>query len=167
MSIRQATKELKDWARKDDFKYFLITKHKGEEDIKYKYGQIEKLFNYTDSSGVRKKFSAPQAQLVYYSPKYAKGEKYKRDKKIKKVDELKVNPSRSNAVGNKGAKNYIKETNVVGKTGEIADQMILELDKEKIKEQESLDGLYTIVSNDLSLLPFQLRSVYRKLKISR
>ena len=62
----------------------------------------------------------------------------------------------------KGSTGYVLNLAFDKKTGEIVDKN-LELDIEKIKEEEKYDGYYSIVTSELKMDDLKIREVYRGL----
>ena len=63
----------------------------------------------------------------------------------------------------KGSSSYVLNIAFDKNTGEIVDGRNLELDEEKIKEEEKYDGYYSIVTSALEMSDKKMREVYRGL----
>ena len=89
-------------------------------------------------------------QVVFYSEKYAKRAKHKRDEAVAKAEKIIRDPSKYRRRLDYGAIGYIRNIKVDGETGEIEDAGArLLLDTEKIREEEKYDGYYAIVTSEL------------------
>ena len=104
-----------------------------------------------------------QKQMVYYSEKYAKKQKADRDAMIARANDLIKHPKKYDRITAKGSASYVKNIAFDKSTGEIIDGRNLELDIEKIKEEEKYDGYYSIVTSELHMKDEEMRSVYRGL----
>ena len=103
-----------------------------------------------------------QKQVVFYSPDYAKKAKFERDKKVKKAMDLINNPGKYNSSTSRGAANYVQEIEYDKKTGEIVNSKLL-LNEAKIKEEEALDGYYSIVTSEVEKSETEILEIYRGL----
>ncbi len=101
--------------------------------------------------------------MVYYSEKYAKKQKADRDAMIARASDLIRYPKKYDCVTSKGSAAYVKNIAFDKTTGEIIDGRSLELDTEKIKEEELYDGYYSIVTSELQMSDVKMREVYRGL----
>lgn len=91
-----------------------------------------------------------QKQVAFYSEKYAKRAKHKRDEAVAKAEKIIRDPSKYRRRLDYGAIGYIRNIKVDGETGEIEDAGgRLLLDTEKIREEEKCDGCYAIVTSEL------------------
>ena len=114
--------------------------------------------------GKRKvKVRTDQKQLVYYSQKYADKQKRDRNQMIERAKDIIANPKKYDRVSCKGAKSYINNIKFIKSTGEIADGIEMSLKEDMIKEEEKFDGYYSIVTSELNMNDFELRSKYRGL----
>lgn len=104
-----------------------------------------------------------QKQMVYYSEKYAKKQKADRDAMIARANDLIKHPKKYDRITAKGSASYVKNIAFDKSTGEIIEDRNLELDIEKIKEEEKYDGYYSIVTSELHMKDEEMRSVYRGL----
>ena len=76
-----------------------------------------------------------QKQMVYYSEKYARKQKYERDKAIAKAKDLIKNPAKYTKATSHGCTEYINNISFSKDTGEIVDGRELSIDEEKIAEE--------------------------------
>ena len=109
---------------------------------------------------VKKKVVVDQKQMVYYSKKYAKKQKADRDAMIARAMDLIKYPKKYDRVTSKGSAVYVKNISFDKSTGEIVDGKALELDTEKILEEEKYDGFYSIVTSELKMPDEEMRRVY-------
>ena len=63
----------------------------------------------------------------------------------------------------KGSAAYVKNITFDKSTGEIVEGKCLELDIEKIREEERYDGYYSIVTSELKMTDKEMRELYRGL----
>ena len=111
----------------------------------------------------KKSVKVDQKQMVYYSEKYARKQKADRDAMIARANDLIKHPKKYDRVTAKGSAAYVKNIAFDKSTGEIIDGRSLELDMEKINEEEKYDGYYSIVTSELQMKDEEMRRVYRGL----
>jgi len=170
-SVRGADQEFKDWVLKQDY----ITDYIEENGEKIKFVHKSRIYPKTmyvtrndkgktkNGNDKKEKIIVDQKQLVYYSQKYADKQKYDRNMMIEKAKDLIKNPGRYTKATSYGAANYVQNLKFLKSTGEIADTTNLLLNEDKIKEEELLDGYYSIVTSEELLSDFELRKIYRGL----
>ena len=107
----------------------------------------------------KKSVKVDQKQMVYYSEKYAKKQKADRDAMIARANDLIKYPKKYDRVTAKGSAAYVKNIAFDKSTGEIIDGRSLELDMEKINEEEKYDGYYSIVTSELQMKDEEMRKV--------
>ena len=112
---------------------------------------------------VKKTVQVDQKQMAYYSAKYAKKQKADRDAMIARAQDLIRHPKKYDRITSKGSTAYIKNLSFSKRTGEIVDGKSLELDIEKIREEEKYDGYYSIVTSELKMSDLEMRRIYRGL----
>jgi len=96
----------------------------------------------------KKKVLVDQRQIVFYSEKYAKRAKEKREATIKKAYHIINNPGAYTSATSYGALKYVKNVEVDKKTGEIKKSKGQPLfDFKKLQEEEKYDGYYAIITN--------------------
>jgi len=156
-TARGAKKELKDYI-KDNIGYEWYG-----EDYKWKERLYPTKIWITTTSGKKVEKVIDVKQVVFYSEKYAKKAKHERTKAIEKAKKLINSPSSYNKASSYGAATYIKNLNFVKETGEIADASTLELDEERIEDQEALDGYYVIVTSEYTKPAHEIINIYRGL----
>ena len=111
----------------------------------------------------KKKVVIDQKQMVYYSEKYARKQKKEREAMIQRAKDIISHPRKYDRITSKGSTSYILNIAFDKSTGEIVDGKSLELDMEKINEEEKYDGYYAIVTSELKMNDTELRRVYRGL----
>ena len=112
---------------------------------------------------VKKKAVVDQKQMVYYSEKYAKKQKADREAMVARAKDIINHPKKYDRLTAKGSTSYIRNIAFDKSTGEIVGGKALELDEEKIAEEEKYDGYYAIVTSELEMDDIQLRKIYRGL----
>lgn len=162
-SVRGASQDFKDWVldendyRQVNGKYKLKSKVVPDVDINVTYKQVGK-------KKYKKKVSIEQKWVVFYSEKYAKRAKHKRDDAINKAMLMIAEPARYRSSFDYGAAGYIKNLQIDKDTGEIKnfDDTLL-LDTERISEEEKYDGYYAIVTSELDDTDEHIIDMYRGL----
>ena len=112
---------------------------------------------------VKKTVVVDQKQMAYYSEKYAKKQKADRDVMVARAKDIINHPKKYDRLTAKGSTSYVRNIAFDRSTGEIVDGKALELDEEKIREEEKYDGYYAIVTSELVMDDIQLRKIYRGL----
>ena len=141
----------------NEFKQFVLDNegYRGNKDFKIKSRVIPTTINvtvgkYKNGKPKKKKIQIDQKQVVYYSSKFAKRSKNKREELLAKATDLISNPSKYTKATSYGAASYVtniefdKETGEIHKTGKMQF-----LNQEKIMQEEQLDGYYAIVTSEL------------------
>ena len=168
-TVRGADAEFKEWVLRDDYK---IDKVIDDDGHKITFKHKSRIFpkelhvNVTkpdQKEPVKKKVVVDQKQLVYYSEKYAKKQKADREAMIKRAKDLIKNPKKYTRVTARGSASYVVNIAFDKKTGEIVEGRNLELDIDKIREEEKYDGYYAIVTSELNMSDEEMRNVYRGL----
>lgn len=111
----------------------------------------------------KKTVTVDQKQMVYYSDKYAKKQKKEREIMVERAKDLIRHPKKYDRITAKGSASYILNIAFNKDTGEIVDGRNMELDLDKIAEEEKYDGYYSIVTSELNMDDMELRNVYRGL----
>lgn len=165
-SILGADKEFKKWVL-DQEGYVNDTERDKDGDqviFKHKSRIYAKKVTLKNRAGARVlNYEIYQKQMVYYSKKYAKKQKSDRDRVIAKAKSLIKNPQMYNRSTCYGAAGYIKNLSFSKETGEIVDGSRLELDQDKIDEEEKYDGYYSIVTSEKDLSDSRIREIYKGL----
>ena len=154
----------------DEFKAYVLDEKGYIEgnDYKKKSRVIPTEINVTVKQVGKKKFKKKiridQKQVVFYSEKYAKRSKRKRDELLAKAADLIANPTKYNKSTSYGAAGYVKNLVFDKETGEIKGTSQLRfLDTEKIQEEEKYDGYYAIVTSELDETDSNIINAYRGL----
>lgn len=104
-----------------------------------------------------------QEQMAYYSDKYAKKQKADKEAMVARAKDLIKSPKKYDRITSAGSAAYVKNLSFDKATGEIVEGKTLELDEEKIREQELYDGYYSIVTSELDMTDLEMRKIYRGL----
>ena len=165
-SIRGADTEFKRWVLEQDGYITTMEKNKDGEEIPFKHKSrlYAKEITKNDSNGVRRlKMTIYQKPLVYYSEKYAKKQKYEREKAVAKAMDLVKNPANYTKATSQGCTAYINHISFSKDTGEIANGKELSINEEKIAEEALYDGYYSIVTSEKELSDKEIRDIYKGL----
>lgn len=168
-SVRGADAEFKAWVLSGGYEKTKIKDDDGNEVIfQHKSRIYPKELNVNVTKPGRKKPSkvkvvVDQKQMAYYSEKYAKKQRAERNAMIERANDLIEHPGKYDRVTAKGSSSYILNIAFDKTTGEIVDGQTLELDREKIKEEEKYDGYYSIVTSEIKMSDIKMREVYRGL----
>lgn len=112
------------------------------------------------------KVEIDEKHIVFYSEKYARRTKHKRDEAISKALGLIKSPARYAKAENYGAMKYIVGMKLDKKTGELTQvrkNVIPKLDETLIREEEKYDGYYSIVTSELDLPDDEVIEKYKGL----
>lgn len=168
-SVRGADAEFKEWVLSSAYITDKVTDDDGKEAIfkhKSRIHPKELHVNVTrpgQKKELRKTVSIDQKQMVYYSEKYAKKQKADREVMIHRAKDLIKHPKKYNKVSCAGSASYIQNIAFNKDTGEIVEGRALELNLEKIREEEKYDGYYSIVTSELEMSDLEMREIYRGL----
>ena len=165
-SIRGADAEFKKWVLEQDGYIRTMEESKEGETIPFKHKSrlYAKEITKKDSNGVRRlKMTIYQKQMVYYSEKYAKKQKYEREKAITKAKDLIKNPADYTKATSYGCTAYINNISFSKETGEIVEGKELSINEEKIAEEALYDGYYSIVTSEKELSDKEIRDLYKGL----
>lgn len=158
MSVRGADKELKKYVL-DEKGYQWV----GEE-YKKKSRLYPRTIQVTATDGKKLKKVVHEKQVVFYSEKYAVRAKAERATAIAKAQDLIANPGSYTSATSHGAAKYVKNINFDEETGEIlSSTQLLELDVDKLREEEALDGYYVIVTSEYKESDDKIIDIYRGL----
>lgn len=158
MSVRGSDKELKDYVLNDDGYEWLGDEYKRKSRLYPRTIQV------TSTTGKKLKKTVHEKQVVFYSEKYDKKAKAERALVIAKAQELIANPSKFTRATSHGAAGYIKNIDFDKETGEILNTTkALQLDLEKLKEEEALDGYYVIITSEYEETADRVIDMYRGL----
>ena len=165
-SIRGADSEFKKWVLESDGYVTTIEKNKAGEDVPFKHKSrlYAKEITKKDSNGTRRlKMKIYQKQMVYYSDKYAKKQKYEREKAVAKAKALIQNPANYTKATSYGCTAYINNISFSKETGEIVNEKELSINEEKIAKEALYDGYYSIVTSEKELSDKEIRDIYKGL----
>ena len=179
-SVKAADKDFKSWAlEKEGYHTIYLDpdkmysddedvseSHDGKVKFTYKIrNEVVKLnvhVEMDDGTVKVKKVNTSQRQLVYYSEKYALKQKHDRQVMIERAKDLIAHPAKYDRVTAAGSGSYIKNIQFNKETGEVTGKN-LQLDIEKILEEEKYDGYYSIVTSEMKMKPLEIRNIYRGL----
>ena len=158
MSIRGATQELKDFVL-DESDYIWL----GNE-YKRKSRYYPRTIKVTGVSGKKLEKQVDEKQVVFWSEKYAKKAKAEREAALAKARDLAAHPGNYTRATSYGAAKYVKKVEYDNKTGEIlTDSSILDIDEDRILEEEALDGYYVLVTSEMEESDDKIINMYRGL----
>ena len=154
-SVRKADTKFKEWVK--DLSTYTLYENEKTGEVEYmikerltpRYISVDVLDKETEeSTGSKTKVKINERQVVIWSRKYAERERQKRDKVLEKSEALVNSTSEKAELLLFGARKYIKKTprDSKGKVIIPADY-VLEIDEDKIDEEEELDGFYCICTN--------------------
>ena len=150
-SVRGASEDFKAWILEENGytakgeNYKLKSKLVPDAKIQYTSEEIGKT-----GKNKKKHTTVEQKWIAFYSEKYAKRARHKRDEVISKALQLIKNPAKYKSNCEFGVASYIKNIKIDKETGEILNiEDTLLLDKERIAEEEKLDGYYAIITSEL------------------
>ena len=158
MSVRGSDKELKQYVLDENGYQWLGTEYKRKSRLYPRTIQI------TSSDGKKIKKVVHEKQVVFYSEKYDKRAKADRAVALAKAQDLISNPGSYTRATSYGAAKYVKNINFDKETGEILNPtQLLELDMDKLREEEALDGYYIIVTSEYKESDDKIIDIYRGL----
>lgn len=158
MSIRGAEKSIKEYVLKEDDYEWL-----GRE-YKRKSRKCSRTIQVTSVTGKKLKKQVDEKQVVFWSEKYAKRAKAEREAALAKAKDLTVNPGSYTRATSYGAAKYVKKVEYDKETGEILTaSSVLDIDEEKIREEEALDGYYMLLTSEMETPDDEIIDMYRGL----
>ena len=158
MSIRGAEKSVKDYVLKEDGYEWL-----GKE-YKRKSRKSPRTIQVTSVTGKKIKKQVDEKQVVFWSKKYARRAKAEREAALAKARDLAQNPGNYTRATSYGAAKYVKKVDYDKETGEIlASTSILDIDEDKIREEEALDGYYMLLTSEMETPDDEIIDMYRGL----
>ena len=158
MSVRGADKELKDYVLNQDGYEWLSNEYKRKSRLYPRTIQV------SSTNGRKIKKTVDEKQVVFYSEKYDKRAKAERAAIISKAEDLIANPGKYTRATSYGASGYIKNIEYDKETGEILKaSKKLDLDWDKLREEEALDGYYVIVTSEYKESDDSIIDMYRGL----
>src|SRR6056297_190033 len=156
----KASKEIKKYVLDEDGYEWM------SEDYKIKSKIYPTTITVQNEEGKDVKVDIDEKHVVFFSRKYAKRSKHKRDEAIAKAQSLINSPSRYAKANSYGSMKYIKGMKLDKKTGELTQarkDVIPSLDMELIQEEEKYDGYYSIVTSELDMSDSEIIEKYRGL----
>lgn len=161
-SIRgtKASKEIKKYVL-DDKGYRWIG-----EDYKIKSRIYPTVITVKNAEGKDVKVDIDEKHVVFFSEKYVKRSRHKRNEAVAKALKLIGSPSRYLKASNYGAMKYIVGMKLDKKTGELKKarkDILPRLNEDLIKEEEKYDGYYSIVTSELDMSDSEVVEKYRGL----
>ena len=172
-SVRGADEDFKNWVLKqedyiidkikDDNGKEIVFKHKSRVYPKKMYVIRKDKGKTENGNKKRESILVDQKQMVYYSQKYADKQKRDREMIIVKAKDLISHPEKYSKATAYGVAGYVNNLKFVKSTGEIADANNLQLNLERILEEEKYDGYYSIVTSEEKLSDIEIRNIYRGL----
>ena len=165
-SVRGADAEFKRWViDQNGYIDTVIQNESNDERIFRHKSRIypKKLQVHVEVAGkkVKKTITADQKQMVYYSKKYAKKQKEARNKIIEKAKDLIKHPGKYDKVAASGTSGYV--INLSYDNNGVIINKDLQLDLDRIAEEEKYDGYYSIVTSELKMSDTEIRNIYRGL----
>ena len=158
MSVRGADKEMKDYVLNDKDYEWLGTEYKR------KSRRYPRIIQVTSQTGKKLKKTVHEKQVVFWSEKYAKRAKADRAAALAKAQDLINNPGSYVRATSYGAAKYVKKIDYDNETGEILTaSSTLELDEEKLHEEEALDGYYVLLTSEMDKSDDEIIDIYRGL----
>lgn len=134
--------------------------YNADKTFKYKLVEFEKEIKLAD--GTTKVIT--EHLMCFWSKEVEQYQRAKRGLLDDKIEKFINHPALLNASNSFGIKKYFKKIKIDKKTGEVLkgkDAYVF--NKEKYERDISLDGYYTIVTNNLELDPFEIIKYYRRL----
>lgn len=158
MSVRGAEKNMKDYVLNEDGYEWLGTEYKR------KSRKCPRTIQVTSVTGKKLKKQVDEKQVVFWSKKYAKRAKAEREAAIDKARDLAANPGSYTRATSYGAAKYVKKVEYDKETGEILTaSSILDIDEEKICEEEAFDGYYVLLTSEMETSDDEIINMYRGL----
>ena len=158
MSIRGAEKGIKDYVLKEEGYEWLGTEYKR------KSRKSPRTILVTSVTGKKMKKQVDEKQVVFWSEKYAKRAKAERETALAKARDLAQNPGNYTRATSYGAAKYVKKIDYDKETGEILTaSSILDIDEERIREEEALDGYYMLLTSEMEASDDEIIDMYRGL----
>ena len=158
MSIRGADKSIKEYVL-DEKGYEWL----GEE-YKRKSRLCPRTILVTANNGKKIKKQVDEKQVVFWSKKYATRAKAERETALAKARDLAKHPGNYTRATSYGAAKYIKKVEYDKETGEILTaSSILDINEDLIREEESLDGYYMLLTSEMDTPDDKIIDMYRGL----
>lgn len=153
-----------------DVKEYVLSKNDyreiGTQGFKIKSKVVPTEITINDVNGKNRTVIVDEKHVAFYSPKYDRRAKHKRNELIEKANKLISSKLGYTSASNYGALKYIVGLELDKATGELnpIDKKIKPfLDIDKISEEEKYDGYYSIVTSELDMLDEEIIERYRGL----
>lgn len=158
MSVRGADKELKEYVLNENGYEWLGTEYKRKSRLCPRTIQV------TAADGKKMKKTMHEKQVVFYSEKYDRRAKAERAAALTKAQDLISHPGSYTRATSCGAAKYVKNIHFDEETGEVLNPtQNLELDIDKLREEEALDGYYLIITSEYKESDDKIIDIYRGL----
>lgn len=158
ISVRGADKEMKAFVLQDEGYEWLGTEYKR------KSRRYPRTIQVTSQNGKKLKKTVHEKQVVFWSEKYAKRAKADRAAALAKAQDLAKNPGSYTRATSYGAAKYVKKIDYDKESGEILTaSSILEINAEKIRQEEALDGYYVLLTSEIDKKDDEIIDIYRGL----
>lgn len=158
MSVRGADQELKNYVMDEDGYSWLGSEYKRKSRL------YPRTIYVTTNTGKKLKKTVHEKQVIFYSEKYDKRAKADRAAALIKAQDLANNPGKYTRSTSYGANKYIKKVDFDKDTGEILKaSSILEIDEEKLRAEEALDGYYALITSEYKESDDHIIEIYRGL----
>ena len=158
MSVRGATKELKDFVLDETGYTWMGTEYKR------KSRNYPRTIKVTGVSGKKLEKQIDEKQVVFWSDKYAKRAKAEREAVLAKAKDLAAHPGSYTRATSYGAAKYVKKVVFDKETGEILTASSeLDINEDLIREEEALDGYYVLVTSEMDEPDDKIIDMYRGL----
>ena len=158
MSIRGADKSIKNYVLEQKGYEWLGTEYKRKSRKSPRTIQVSSV------SGKKIKKQVDEKQVVFWSEKYAKRAKTEREAALTKARDLAKNPGNYTRSTSYGAAKYVKKIDYDKETGEILTaSSVLDIDEDKIREEETLDGYYILLTSEMETSDDEIIDMYRGL----
>jgi hypothetical protein len=153
-SVVRATKDLKAWVVSADG-------YRGSEDFRIKERLVTKKITVTGADGKKKRVDVEVKEVAFWSRDFDVRSKAERAKVIEKSMAALKRGGVGAAKAHTALK-YVTDTAVVAETGEAANH-VYDLDVNKIKADEEMDGYYCIATSELDKSAEEIIDIYRGL----
>jgi transposase len=135
-----------------------------DADFKIKWRTTPREINVTMSSGVTRKKTIHEKQVVFWSKKHCLKTRAERAEIIAKAEALAADPKKFTKATSYGAAAYVADLDFDKETGEYLDTgKKLFVDYAKIAQEEILDGYYAVVTSELHSFAYEIVDTYRGL----
>lgn len=158
MSVRGADKQMKKYVLEDTCYEWLGTEYKR------KSRKYPRSIHVTSTTGKKIDKIVHEKQVVFWSQKYADRAKADRAATLMKAADLTTNPGSYTRATSYGAAKHVKKVGYDKETGEILmASSVLEIDEEKIRQDEALDGYYVLLTSEMEESDDKIIDMYRGL----